>query len=259
MRKILKVLSIVICFVLLSNLSVFADAAYEQKMIEAHRLSDKSVSFLREHNIDFTIFEGVEIYPDDHPINHNSMIESIIMQAGAYNFTDEQIYNYLSSSLNYKATIMGGKYDNTGRKRIFIPDYKLTVNDNPVKSNDSLYPIISYNDIMYYPMTWHHSRLLGIATDWSSDTNTLSIDKCERENELPEYTGTYFDNTEEYQYAAVADYDIIINGKKIDNLTQEYPILTFRQITYFPLTWNLIVDEFGWNYSFDTENGLVIK
>ncbi len=254
-----KIMTLLLCFMIVLSAVSYADAGYEQKMIELHRLSDKSVQFLRDHSIDFTIFEGVEAYPEDHPVNHNATIESLIMQAGAYNFTDEQIYNYLKSSLNYKREIIGGKYDNTGRKRVIIPDCSLTVNEQKVESKEGLYPVICYNEIMYYPMTWHHSRLLGLATNWDRVSETLSIDKCDRENELPDYKGVYYDNSEEYLYADIARYDIIINGKKYDNTSEEYPVLTFRDITYFPLTYNLIANEFGWQYSYTAETGLIIK
>ena len=47
-------------------------------------------------------------------------------------------------------------------------------------------------------------------------------------------------------------------GKAIDNKKEEYPLLVFRDITYFPLTWRFAVDEFGWNYTFDSTKGLNI-
>ena len=51
----------------------------------------------------------------------------------------------------------------------------------------------------------------------------------------------------------------MVNGKSINNSAEEYPLVTFRGVTYFPLTWRFAVDEFGWDYSFDPENGLVIN
>lgn len=50
-----------------------------------------------------------------------------------------------------------------------------------------------------------------------------------------------------------------MNGKKIDNSKEEYPLLTFRNVTYFPLTWHFAAEEFGWEYLFDGENGLSIS
>ena len=39
---------------------------------------------------------------------------------------------------------------------------------------------------------------------------------------------------------------------------EEYPLLVFRDVTYFPLTWRFAVDELGWQYRFNQKEGLVI-
>lgn len=238
------------------NSAVEYDEAYVAEIARKHRLSEKSVNFMIEHNVDFSLFENAEVYPEDHPIKYNDTIESLILQAQAYGFTDEQINAYINGSLNSKTTIHGGKYDNTGAKRVTVPVHPLTINGYTIDYETSEYPIISYNGIMYFPMTWHYSRLLGLNTEWSAESG-LSIERCETDaTELPEYEKRT--NTDEYIYAPVADYNITINGKKYDNSSEEYPVLCFRKITYFPLTGNLIADEFGFNYSFDNINGLVI-
>lgn len=48
-----------------------------------------------------------------------------------------------------------------------------------------------------------------------------------------------------------------MNGKLVDNIKDEYPLLSFRDVTYFPMTWN--IEEFGWEYSFNNGNGLIIN
>lgn len=63
----------------------------------------------------------------------------------------------------------------------------------------------------------------------------------------------------QYQTAVIPSFPISINGKNIDNQKEEYPLLSFRDITYFPMTWEFGVDEFGWDYHFDSKNGLVIR
>lgn len=35
-------------------------------------------------------------------------------------------------------------------------------------------------------------------------------------------------------------------------------MLSYRNVTYFPLTWRFAVDEFGWKYNFNSKTGLVI-
>ena len=67
------------CMLMLLSISAFADASYEEKIIEMYRLSDRAVEFMHEHNVDFSIFEGADVYPEGHLINHSSSIESIIM------------------------------------------------------------------------------------------------------------------------------------------------------------------------------------
>lgn len=48
-------------------------------------------------------------------------------------------------------------------------------------------------------------------------------------------------------------------GKCLDNSAEPYPLLNFRGVTYFPLTWRFAVEEFGWEYHFDAKNGLSIR
>jgi len=59
--------------------------------------------------------------------------------------------------------------------------------------------------------------------------------------------------------ATVASGTIRVNETLIDNDAETYPLLVFREITYFPLTWAFCVDEFGWKYSYTHETGLVIS
>ncbi len=255
MKKTTRIFALVLCVLMLLSVSAFANTSYEEKIIEMYRLSDKSVSFMREHNVDFSIFEGAEVYPDDYPLNYNSSIESIIMQTAAYGFTDEQVTALIRGTINSKPIIVGGPYDNTGRKKVIVPDYPFVINGTNIDFKDSQYPVISYNNITYFPMTWHYCRMLGVTTDWNDKTG-LRVDKANATAEPIEYDKA---NNSGELYAVLPEYDIFVNGKKIENENEEYPLLNFRNVTYFPLTWDFIINEFGWNYTFDSENGLVIN
>ena len=140
--------------------------------------------------------------------------------------------------------------------RVSFPNFPITVNGTEIQWGDRQYPLIVHKDITYFPMTYYDCRFLGLVTEWDTDTKTLSISK---EN----ISGAYRD----YEYLGVNGkesmvnaclFNIVVNGKEVDNYTEEYPLLTFRDVTYFPLTWRFCVDEFGWEYSFDNEKGLVI-
>lgn len=257
MKKTFRIFAAFMCMLILLSFNVFADTSYEEKIIEMYRLSDKAVDFMREHNVDFSIFEGAEVYPEGHPINYSASIESLIMEAQAYGFTDEQISAYIKGQINSKPIIVGGPYDNTGRKKVIVPDYPFVINGTTIDFKDSQYPVISYRDITYFPMTWHYCRMLGVTTDWNEKTG-LSVEKANATAEPIQYEKA--DNKSEWNlYATLPKYDIFVNGKKIENQNEEYPILNFRNVTYFPLTWDFIINEFGWNYSFDSVNGLVIN
>jgi len=136
-----------------------------------------------------------------------------------------------------------------------VPDYPFVINGTNIDFKNSLYPVISYNDITYFPMTWHYCRMLGVTTDWTHEAG-LRVEKANATAEPIEYQRV--DNAREL-YAVLPEYDIFVNGKKIENDSEEYPLLNFRNVTYFPLTWDFIINEFGWNYTFDSENGLVIN
>lgn len=101
---------------------------------------------------------------------------------------------------------------------------------------------------------------MGLGTNWTADTG-LVISKLgtasEGEGET-EKRGAENKTTETYT-ATVAAGKITVNGKAVDNEKEQYPLLVFRNATYFPLTWRFAVEEFGWDYSFIEEKGLVIN
>ncbi len=138
---------------------------------------------------------------------------------------------------------------------VVVPSYPFVINGRTIDFQNSQYPVISYNDITYFPMTWHYCRMLGVAADWN-DESGLYITKTAVNAEAVEYEKR--DNKGKLS-AVLPSYSITVNGRKIDNSKEEYPILNFRDVTYFPLTWDFIVNEFGWSYTFDSENGLVIN
>lgn len=137
-----------------------------------------------------------------------------------------------------------------------IPVCSVRLSGQSVDNHYRQYPLLQYRDIVYFPMTYHDCRFLGVSTDWNGNTNTLTITK---EN----ISGAYRNYNWEWKNSKsnkidICKFNIIVNGKVIDNSKEKYPLITFRDVTYFPLTWRFAVDEFGWEYSYDDKNGLVI-
>jgi len=140
--------------------------------------------------------------------------------------------------------------------QVTLPSFSVTLNGQTNGNQYSKYPLIVYKNITYFPMTYYDCRLLGLKTDWTAGTG-LVIDKNEDYfyEYLREVTGSKNAKT---QTAKLADGKITVNGKVIDNSKEEYPLLVFRDVTYFPLTWRFAVNEFGWDYRFNQQEGLVI-
>ncbi|HBD64199.1 MAG TPA: hypothetical protein DC038_07155 [Clostridiales bacterium] len=136
-----------------------------------------------------------------------------------------------------------------------LPSFPVTINGTLINNKTSQYPMIVYNGITYFPMTYYDCRFLGLESIWDAK-NGLTVEKTGVSWRYNKYSSNKPNNTS--YTAKIAGFKIKVNGKKIDNSKQEYPLLFFRNITYFPLTWQFAVEEFGWKYSFDSINGLII-
>lgn len=142
------------------------------------------------------------------------------------------------------------------RVKVKIPSFPVTVNENTIDSSKMRYPLIVYNDITYFPLTWSWSRELGIVTGYTEEeglyiANYTSYNRTEMEE--VDLSGNY--KMDAVYLAIVPNYPVHINGRLIDNSVEEYPLLNFQGITYFPLTWRYVIEEFNWGMSWNEENG----
>jgi hypothetical protein len=139
--------------------------------------------------------------------------------------------------------------------KVTLPDFPVSLNGHSVENQYREYPMLVYRDITYFPMTWYDTRLLGLEADWSPDAG-LAI----RQSPV---SSSYVPYKSERRNAAVYTAEIpastvTINGKVIDNTKEQYPLLSYRDVTYFPLTWRFAVEEFGWDYGWYGTDGLSI-
>lgn len=139
---------------------------------------------------------------------------------------------------------------------VSLPSFSVTLNGNEINNSYSRYPLIVYKNITYFPMTYEGCRCLGLETKWNQK-DRLEINKTNISFPFEEYK-TNQRNYNNYT-AAIPEFNVKINGKTVDKESAEYPLLSFRDVTYFPLTWEYGVNQFGWYYRFDSVNGLVIN
>ena len=132
---------------------------------------------------------------------------------------------------------------------------KVTLNGQVIDNKNAKYPLLTYSNITYFPMTYQLSRFMGVETDWNNAAKSLNITAGGAQS-------AYVAETGKAQRGSVAvtpaSYKISVNGAQINNKEEKYPIFNYNGITYFPLTWAYAVDSFGWSYQWDAENGLRI-
>ena len=140
---------------------------------------------------------------------------------------------------------------------VTLPNFKVTMNGEVVNNDYSKYPLIVYKDITYFPMTYSDCRFLGIESTWTGNSTGLLIDSTGVTAAYNPYLSK--ERNRRNYTASIPSFPVSVNGKAIDNGREEYPIISFRDITYFPMTWKYCVDQFAWDYTFDAGSGLSIK
>lgn len=137
-----------------------------------------------------------------------------------------------------------------------IPADGITLNGVKIENENRLYPFILYSNITYFPMTYHDSRFLNLKTQWNISGGLEIM----RSDEYDEYWADTATEKNSYEIKVLTvDFDVDVNGKKIINRREPYPLLKYKDITYFPMTWRFCVDEFGWQYHYSKEEGLRIN
>lgn len=139
----------------------------------------------------------------------------------------------------------------------YLPLCKVTLNGQEIDNSYRQYPFLQYRNIVYFPMTYYDCRFLGVETFWDDYNYKLTVTKSDIFGEYYPYTSIE-KNAASYDVAKY--YNLLsVNGKDIITANDPYVPIKFRDVIYFPLTWRFAVSEFGWEYSYDDENGLVIN
>jgi hypothetical protein len=157
--------------------------------------------------------------------------------------------------LGFMTAPMQSVHAAVSRVEVTLPNFPVVLDSHRVDVTDRQYPLIVYKEITYVPMTWFDCRMLGLVTSWSEDRG-LAIEQAPVTSSYAPYAG--HQKNASRLYAKVADGPITVNGNHVDNTKEQYPLLSFRDVIYFPLTWRFAHDEFGWSYSWDDKQGLAI-
>lgn len=148
-------------------------------------------------------------------------------------------------------------YAASNEVEVIIPDFTVKVNGEVINTKESQYPIISYKNITYFPMTSDYLDGIGLTLSWSKESG-IRISKGSSVVELEQKFLGATNRLNSKHKASIVSYPIMVNGRIIDNSTEQYPILSYKNVTYFPMTWQFAVTEFGWETKWSNETGLEI-
>ena len=165
---------------------------------------------------------------------------------------------------------------------VSLPDFNITINGVTVDNSRLKLPFIVYNDIVYTPycQPLGFEKMMFLSDNKDSGITLVKNFEINPEvRDMSIYYGEQFDINEmefhkQQDYVYALDYEPFgkLNIKKhtapvnyaID--ISEYPVLFMSHLDssqsyhiYYPLTYEIIADNMGCNYSFDQENGLVIN
>ncbi|MBQ7714173.1 MAG: hypothetical protein IJT71_04700, partial [Oscillospiraceae bacterium] len=139
--------------------------------------------------------------------------------------------------------------------RVKLPAFPVTLGAQTVDPANEEYPFLVYKDVTYLPLTYYGCRLLGLYAKWSPESGLTISDAGAKGAYQP--TPRVSRNGGAL-YAQIAAGKITICNKTIDNNSEEYPFLLFRDVTYLPMTWANLHDLLGCVYTFDGARGLTI-
>jgi hypothetical protein len=114
-----------------------------------------------------------------------------------------------------------------------------------------------YQEITYFPMTWNVGQGMGLTIEWSGEQGLRIASGRGDKSVLNLEKNGHFTTGRNYS-ANIVHFPVTVNGQSVNNEEETYPLLSFQDITYFPMTWRFAVDMFGWKTDWDDDNGFEI-
>lgn len=132
---------------------------------------------------------------------------------------------------------------------------KVTLNGQVIDNKNTKYPLLTYSNITYFPMTYQLSRFMGVETDWNNASKSLNITAGGAQSAYVAEPGKAPRGSVS---VTLPSYKVYINSALSNDVDDTWPIFNYNGVTYFPLTFRYAYESFGWGYQWDAENGLRI-
>lgn len=142
---------------------------------------------------------------------------------------------------------------------VTLPAFPVVLNGLEFDNNYALFPFLAYRNTIYFPMTYYNLNLLNLNLSMVEDDGiVITKDDPDRPKRFARDVLASAPNNIT-QTAMIIDSKVTINGNVIDNQNELFPLLFFRDVVYFPLTWEFAVSKLGWHYTFCSTAGLSIR
>ncbi|BEP29785.1 lytic transglycosylase domain-containing protein [Helicovermis profundi] len=122
------------------------------------------------------------------------------------------------------------------------------IDDNLVNNNNLDFPLVSYKNIIYLPLSYNSSKSFGLSLKWNNEKKTLSLDSSNVIDIKKFSCNNILDIRK-------SKFNVEIKDEKINS--NDYPNLLINNLIYIPLIYDNI-KKFGWTSSWDNVYGLKI-
>ncbi|MCH4890823.1 metallophosphoesterase family protein [Acidaminobacter sp. JC074] len=133
-----------------------------------------------------------------------------------------------------------------GDNDVTIPEFDVIIKGVVVDKTHSTYPIFTYKNITYVPMTSDYVKGLGLRLEYSGERG-LNILKVKAQAFVPMFNDGDYEVGQSFKVTTVP-FDVKVDNKKIQS---DYPLLFYKDIVYMPLTWEIAHDILGFDYEFN--------
>lgn len=140
---------------------------------------------------------------------------------------------------------------------VMIVDYDVIFEGELLNISQSQYPILAYKETIYMPMTTDILKGAGLKLQYSSEEGL----KIDRKNFRSTFKQGFLDGENKLgsiRQARIVTYPIELNGRMIDNIHEEYPVLSYKGIAYLPLTDSNLEKELNWQVTWDDDHHMII-
>lgn len=130
----------------------------------------------------------------------------------------------------------------------------LLLNGVKLDSTAIQHPLLFFREVVYIPLSTEMGIQAGFTTVWNEETKTLDIQQT-----VPKTAGlaaNVFPHPEKVQVRVTGN-PVTLAGTALQ--LGDYPVFVYQDVTYVPMTWNLVNTQMKWKSTHHPLLGLIIQ